>query len=212
MTREIKSHPAVCQNDLPTEGASADVKKWLEGQIKDDQKQKTWWLLAHTEQGVVWGRADNGGLITANDAAEKYEAAQSACPPLRTALVQQARLFCDSAEVLVWRDGDLWQARLIRDAEKDDAPTWTDAIDEPQLLAGTDSTPLDQGFRLWEDGAQGLRHALPTALEFPALLNLKDKTAKRPPHLKVRHYVQDDATGVARIVASRLVGFEEVKK
>ena len=219
MTRKIEEHPAVCEQ-VPAGTASVDVKKWLESQIKTEaQKNTTWWLLAYTEQGVVWGRADNGVLITAHEAATKYEKSEQVkpyCPALRADLLQQALLFCDSAEVLLWRDGDgQWQARLIRDAENGETPDWAEAIDEPQFLVGTDSTALNSGFRLWEDGAQGLRHALPTETSIVYKFKSadpKEKEKHRPPYLKVRHYVQDDETGVARIVASRLLGFEEVGK
>jgi CRISPR-associated protein (TIGR03984 family) len=215
MTLKIERRPAVCKTDMATAAASIDVKKWLEDQIPDEQQQKTWWLLAHTEQGVVWGRADKGVLITAHEAAKKSAEAQRYCPPLRADLLQQARLFCDTAEVLLWRNGDgQWQARLISDAKSDGA-TWIDAMDEPQFLVGTDSTALDDGFRLWEDGAQGLRHALPKDDDIQYKFDKddpKEKVKHRPPYLKVRHYVLEDATGVARIVASRLMGFEEVGK
>jgi hypothetical protein len=65
------------------------------------------------------------------------------------------------------------------------------------MLWGTHFDDLPQDFTFWRHGAMGHRHALPR----PAT------ASGQPPRLLVRHYLaQDD---VARVVASRLVRFEE---
>lgn len=190
MKREIKQRPAVVE---PVAVDSlGDVKSWVEEQAA---KHGLKWLLAHADDGVIWGRIDaNGQLITSDSVAPHIS------PPLRTETLQQARLFAEHAELLLWRDGDnRWHARLIRDAGDGETPTFTDAIDEPQILWGTDPQPLPEGFTLMSDGAQGLRHAVPLKVAG------KFDEASRPLRLWVRHYLQDDEHGFTRIVASRLL-------
>jgi CRISPR-associated protein (TIGR03984 family) len=144
----------------------------------------------------------DGRLMTSHEAGRGNAEAEAACPALRAATLQQARLFAPHAEMLLWRDGDnAWHARLIRDLPSDEstaAAAWHDAFDEPQLLWGTHGRHLPGGFTLLADGAQGLRHAVPMALP----LGLGG--AATPPRLVVRHYLNTD--GFARVVASRLVG------
>ena len=190
MKREIKQRPAVVE---PVAVDSlGDVKSWVE---KQAAKHGLKWLLAHADDGVIWGRIDaNGQLITSDSVAPHIS------PPLRAETLQQARLFAEHAELLLWRDGDnRWHARLIRDAAVEETPTFTDAIDEAQILWGTDPQPLGDDFTLMSDGAQGLRHAVPLKVE-----GKFDETS-RPLRLWVRHYLKDDDNGFTRIVASRLL-------
>ena len=197
MKREIESHPAVVES-IAVESIS-DVKAWLQTQAI---RHKLKWLLAHADDGVIWGEVRNGQLVTSDSLAPEVS------PPLRAETLQQVRLFATRAELLLWRDGDnQWHARLIRDPGHGEKPTFTDAIDEPQILWGTDPQPLANGFTLMSDGAQGLRHAIP--------LDVRGKfdESSRPLRLWVRHYLQDDESGFTRIVASRLfdLKLEEVK-
>jgi CRISPR-associated protein (TIGR03984 family) len=194
---------------IPVEGID-DVKTWLEEQLKPEGKYSLakhhWkWLLAHTEQGVVWGRVtDDGSLITSFDAAKMHKTAADYCPELRTDLLQQARLFGDEAELLLWRDGDGdLRARLIREAQAGETPTWTEAFDEAQLLWGTTSMSLADGFTLLTDGVVGLRHAVPIVVTGQA------EEPYRLARLIVRNYLKEDETGFVRVVASRLVKVEQ---
>lgn len=194
MKREIKSHPAIVE---PVAADSiSNVKDWLQTQARQHGFK---WLLAHADDGVIWGKVENGQLVTSHDAIQGSAEAQKVCPPLRLQTLQQARLFSDNAELLLWCDGsNQWHARLIRNAADGETPAFTDAMDEPQILWGTDPLPLGNGFTLMSDGAQGLRHVVP--------LNVTGKFTEqtRPLRLWVRHYVQEDDKGFARIVASRL--------
>ncbi|WP_297029166.1 CRISPR-associated protein Csx19 [Thermogutta sp.] len=197
MKREIESHPAVVEPI--TDCSISDVKVWLQTQAVQHNLR---WLLAHADDGVIWGELRNGQLVTSESVAPEVS------PPLRAETLQQVRLFATRAELLLWRDGDnRWHARLIRDAGHGEKPTFTDAIDEPQILWGTDPQPLANGFTLMSDGAQGLRHAVP--------LDVRGRfdESSRPLRLWVRHYLQDDESGFTRIVASRLfdLKLEEVK-
>lgn len=195
MRSTIASKPALSQQIAASE--LTDVKGWLQAKAIEYQLR---WLLAHADDGVMWGKLDGGHLITSYDAVQADPEAQRVCPPLRLETLQQARFFAEHAELLLWRDGDnAWHARLISDSTNAQTAEWKDAIDEAHMLWGTDTRPLQHGFTLMSDGAQGLRHAVP--------LEVKGQFAeqKRPPRLVVRHYVKEDLTGFTRIVASRLV-------
>ncbi len=190
MKREIKLYPAVVV-PIATDGISSDIKKWLQRQATQYGLK---WLLAHADDGVIWGKADQGELVTSDSITPEVS------PPLRRETLQQVRLFAPYAELLLWRDGDdQWHARLIRDAKEVETPVWREAIDEYQILWGTHAEPLSNGFTLMTDGLQGLRHAVP--LEVRGTF----KEEYRPLRLWVRHYIKEDEDGFARIVVSRLL-------
>jgi len=196
MKREIKSHPSVAE--IITVESISDMKDWLQAQAIQYNLR---WLLAHADDGVIWGELRNRQLVTSDSVAPEVS------PPLRAETLQQARLFAEHAELLLWRDGDnQWHARLIRDAVEGETPVFTDAIDEPQLLWGTHGEHRS-GFTMLRDGAQGLRHAVP--MELP----LGENNETHPPRLWVRHYLAEDQNGFIRIVASRLLDLRwEVQK
>jgi len=105
----------------------------------------------------------------------------------------------------LWRDGDnLFHARAIQDggalAADEKEMCFQDAFDEPQILWGTDAKPLGNGFTLVTDGAQGMRHAAPLAV------NSVEGEEARPLRLVVRHYLADE--DFARVAASRLVSLK----
>ncbi len=190
MKREIKLYPAVVA-PVATDGINNDIKKWLQRQTTQYGLK---WLLAHADDGVIWGTVDQGELVTSDTIPLEVS------PPLRRETLQQVRLFAPHAELLLWRDGDdQWHARLIREAKEEETPVWREAIDEYQILWGTHAEPLSNGFTLMTDGLQGLRHAVPLEVKG------KFKEESRPLRLWVRHYIKEDEGGFARIVASRLL-------
>ncbi len=198
--RKIEPHPAVVEPPVAVADIG-DIKDWLQKHAVAHGLQ---WLLAHADDGVIWGRVDNGQFVTSHDAAQNDNEAETVCPSLRLTTLQQARLFSQNAELLLWRDGDnAWHARLLREAKAGETPTFASGFDEPQILWGTDCRPLPYSFTLMTDGAQGMRHAVPLAISGTF------KEEKRPLRLVVRHYIGEDASGFVRIVASRLV---ELKK
>lgn len=145
------------------------------------------WLLAHADDGVIWGEFRADGLHLSGNAFPNVS------PPLRATTLQQARLFGPQAEILLWKDDSAWRGRLIRD----DADEVEDALDETHLLWGTDVEDWQDGFALLREGAQGLRHAPP----------LPDDV-QLPVRLQVRHYVAYDSDGQAYIACSRLIGLD----
>ncbi len=194
MIRKISDrYPAIIEK-IDTTGI-ADVRSWLRemaGQYKLN------WLLAHADDGVIWGENRADALVTS------HEAAPDTSPPLRTATLQQARLFSISGELLLWRDDDGdWKASLIREARSNERPDYEESIDEWRILWGTEACPAVNGFSRLNDGGQGLRHAVP--IEIAGVFN----ESGRPLRLQVRHYVTEDELGFARIAASRLVNLRQ---
>lgn len=192
--REIKDMQAVAE-PVVTDGIDGNLCGWLEAQAKS---HKLLYLLAHADDGVIWGKVDDKGELVTSDGV-----APEVSPPLRSETLQQARFFSENAELLLWRDGDnQWHARLIRDAQDGESANWQQAFDEPQMLWGTQGKAVADGFTLMTDGAQGLRHVVPVN----AVGDFADET--RPLRLIVRQYVQEDDGGFVRVVASRLVKLE----
>ncbi len=179
--------------DLTSSLASRpDVVNWLQTQAVAGDI-----LLAHAENGVVWGISTaNGHWVTSSGVV-------ASSPALCTDLLWDARLFNAMREVFVWRDGDgVWHAREIKEGVAG-TPDYIEWYDETQLLWGDRSQQVMKdaiNFTVLSEGAQGLRHALPLeALNITARPGGKTRIA-----LQVRHYLaQDD---VARVVASRLFG------
>jgi CRISPR-associated protein (TIGR03984 family) len=161
-------------------------------------------LLAHAEDGVIWGRFDkkeNGVELRSSYEAEitaKTQVPYSAA--LHPDTLWQARLFGSDAEVLLWREQGVpnaaWQARVIED--KTSKNTWFDTcFDEPQLLLGSDSTPLGEtGFTRMREGSAELVHVLPVAV------NVVDRQHRVK--LVVRHYLAKNEP-LAQVAATRLV-------
>lgn len=172
-----------------------DVAGWLTARAKQHDLV---WLLAHADDGVIWGKMEGEKLVTSGQA---YPAK---CVALRAETLWQARLFGEQGELLLWRDDDArWHARLIQDGTTapEGAVLYKEHADEKQILWGTrpdaDVAPA-KGFTLVADGAQGLHHAPPVPL------SREYKIEDRPLRLQVRHYIAEDSEGFARIAASRL--------
>ncbi len=178
--------------DIPT---NLDIYQWLEEQAKE---YKLRFLLAHAEDGVIWGKFKDGKLLTADGVFYFL-------PKLRLFTLQQCRAFGETSEIMLWQTDDGFKARLIQD-QKD-----TELIPENQILWGTQADKICGDFTLVSDGSQGLRHAVPlTNIEFD-----KNQKLYRPLRLSVHHYIDYDDSGVARIDLSRLVNlttFKEIKK
>jgi len=177
-----------CQTTKETIVADAMLKAWLLQQASD---YKLRYLLAHADDGVIWGYFSEDKLVIAREVFAQF-------PELRLSTLQQCRIFGINAEVLLWRTEKGWQSRVINDSPSE--PQDPDTIIENQVLWGTQGEVKD-GFTQLSDGQQELYHAVP-------LLDIQfddPKTLKRPVRLKVKHYIEYDDDGLARIGLSRLV-------
>jgi CRISPR-associated protein (TIGR03984 family) len=178
MTRKIIDTAATCKTDINWVGFADNPAEWLSQQM---QLHELKYLLAHADDGVIWGRLDSDGLITSHVVAPEYS------PPLRTETLQTARVFAPTGELLIWRDeAGQWVGRLIAEAKSGTKPEWTQAFDEYQILLGTNARPQDRGFTLMSEGSQGLFHVVPLKLEG----KIDEQT--RPLRLVVRHYLKVD--------------------
>jgi CRISPR-associated protein (TIGR03984 family) len=184
MKREIKTAQVKLEPILAP-SPSQDVREWLQEQIAG--AEGTLFLLAHADDGVIWGRVDDGTLVTAPET--------EFSPPLRMETLQSARLFSDAGEIYLWRDGDgVFHARALSDDEGDPIEYY----DEDQILWGNRVEASEGGFTQMSDGAQGLRHIVPIAVANPS-------GNHRPLRLTVRHYLSEDDFGFVRVAHSRLV-------
>jgi CRISPR-associated protein (TIGR03984 family) len=175
----------------------ADVATWLLAQAK---KHNLTTLLAHADDGVIWGRVSEDNALLTSHAVF----GEPPSPELRLETLQQARLFGAQAELLLWRTAKGWQARLAKNAPQGEH------YDQSQMLWGDGRVKVKQGFTLVEEGREGLRHAPP--VEVPKAEFADDR---RPLRLWVRHYLATDPeTGVVDVALSRLVkvDYEEKKQ
>lgn len=172
----------------------SDLYAWVSRQAHDVGLT---WLLAHCEDGVIWGKYEGGQLKLSSD----RDAFPVRALALRGETLQQARLFGVRGELLIWRGPqDRWHCTMRRD----DQGTEVEVIDEQHLLWGDrpiDSTPISNNFTRIVEGSQGITHAPPIDS-----MPTSDTTPSARARLKVRHYLgADPETGMVRITGSRLV-------
>ncbi len=142
MKRRIVACRASCQPVAPPAAPEALVS-WLEEQAR---ALRTPWLLAHADDGVIWGRCDAGGLITSRTALEEGGETDPCSPPLRAVTLQEARLFGPTAELLLWRgEQGGWQARVIRDGAGGDPAVQGDAAVVEEVAVPRDGAIGDTG-------------------------------------------------------------------
>jgi CRISPR-associated protein (TIGR03984 family) len=150
-------------------------------------------FLAHSDDGVIWGRVEEEKLITSDSVFNGIS------PPLRAITLQQARIFGMNAEVRVWRNGTGFQACRLEDKQNGAS----EASDESTILWGDNPEARIEGFTLVSDGRQGLHHAVPIDVSDSAFGKYPKKL--RPLRLLIRHYLTYDRDGQARVALSRLV-------
>lgn len=164
------------------------LHKWLTQHAKVNNLK---YLLAHAEDGVIWGKFKDGELITAYSEFPQFA-------QLREFTLQQCRAFCENGEVMLWRTDDGWQARLIEKVDGEEP------IIEPQILWGTKIKEEKENFTLLYDGQEGLEHAVPLP-NIPDKFEKGKQPRKRPVHLVVYHYFKYNDDGLTYIYLSRIV-------
>ncbi|MGB7712164.1 MAG: CRISPR-associated protein Csx19 [Microcoleus sp.] len=178
------------------------LKDWLKHQAQNYQLP---YLLAHAEDGVIWGHFDieSGTLTSAREVFPECN-----FPELRLKTLQQCRVFGKAGEVFLWNSNGKWRSRLILESKASELlnkeKEQFGLLPEFQILWGTKGQEKDN-FTLLSDGLQGLKHAVPlTGINFES----DEKKLKRPVKLEVHHYFCYDLDGVARIFISRLVSLK----
>jgi CRISPR-associated protein (TIGR03984 family) len=190
MSRNIEAIAATCRVDSPN--LPADLRTWIAEQA---QEQGLRWLLAYTDSGVIWGELRAGTLHLSSDAYPRTSLA------LQPATLQQAHIFGEAGELLLWRGpNEQWRTTLRRDG----AGEVSRYFDEDYCLWGSSAErAASNGFRELREGSQGIVHA-------PPLERLP--TEKKRARLAMRHYLAHDETGVVRIVASRMLKLCEAEE
>lgn len=199
----------LCQPISTNELNSDNLKNWIERQAEKNQLGDSSYLLAHAEDGIIWGRFENSKLTTADEVFDK-KVFRVDLPKLRLSTLQQCRIFGKNGEILLWPTDEGWRSRIIQDKlDVDHIPEW-------QILWGTqpdkgknEEERKKDGFTLLSDGSQGLKHAVPlTGITFKH--DREKKRLHRPVRLLVRHYIDYNDSGIARIFLSRLVSLKSV--
>lgn len=176
---------------FPDAPANMDMlSQWLVDRAKQHNLK---WLLAHADDGVIWGYLDEDAALRLSG-----EVFPHVSPPLRGETLQQARLFAEHGELLLWRDAAGWHTRLV---VEDTQGTNQKVFDEAYLLWGNKVKDEDSqgGFALLSHGQEGLRHAIPQTL--PA--------GEPSPKLKVRHVIAYDRDGQAYVALGYLRAITE---
>lgn len=175
--------PEVMSVEIPAR-FTEDPAQWLEDWSGEKDSPTLPYLLAAADDGVIWGQFIQQQLKLAGD-----EFPQVAVK-LRGKTLQTLRLFGPAGELFIWRTGSgSFHGRLIADGAEVPAR----CFERNQLLWGT-QLETKNGFSLMQEGAQGLHHAPPMALD-------SDQRC----YLRVRHYVSYDKQDQATIPLSRLV-------
>ncbi len=202
MEQKIKIEP--CKDECVS-GFSQNMKSFLESKatelkgIGEDKDQV--FLLSFHDDGVVWGKVQfneaENELITSGDVENgSFKLVETPSPEFRYETLQELRLFGDNGQLHIWRksetefEGSLALESYLKDFEP---------IDEKQVLHGTDCESENGNFMIVCDGSEGLKHA------FPLVDRSKFGNSKRPLRLHVKHYIEYDTDGCARIAFSRLV-------
>lgn len=190
---------------ISTNNIKKSLENWLIQQASDYQLS---YLLAHADDGVIWGKFQLKEGNNSNDCILKI----SENPQLRLSTLQQCRIFGETGEILLWNSNDKWNARLISQTKISQLlqDRQIGFIPENQILWGTQGK-TNGDFTLLSDGTQGLRHSVPIIVE-EKYFSPNKKELYRPVRLKVHHYFNYDNDGIARIFTSRLVSLIKVPK
>lgn len=204
MTRHLSTAKLDLTHFTPAQDFIADPRQWLDNWLGQHPALVMQGLLAHADDGVIWGKVEQS-VVTLSS---QYYPDTS--PALQAQTLQQLRLFGPQAELYLWRTAELtFQARLLQDQDLTSLPNLsgrssTSYFEEAQILWGDrldDSYAPQNGFMPVAEG-QGLRHTPPVAVPAAAF---GPENNRRPLRLYVRHYLTTDEIGQTRIYLSRLV-------
>ncbi len=184
--KQILTIPYSCQSTAVPADFNGSIKQWLEEQANTYSLR---WLLAHADDGVIWGEVRESSLHLSGCLFE---------PDLRATTLQMARLFGEAGELYLWKNDNVWSARLVLEGKGDTA----ECYDEGYLLWGTHVEKNENGFVHLRHGSEGLRHAPPFHTD-------KEKIILA---LNVRHFIEYDKEGQAYVEFSRLMSINEERR
>jgi CRISPR-associated protein (TIGR03984 family) len=161
-------------------------QNFLDWLLQQFRKYNLRWLLAHADDGVIWGEMRQDGLHLSS------KPFPEASPSLRYITLKEARLFNENTEMHLWNDGQTLKGTLIKEDDGYEA----ECYDESYLLWGNREEKTEDGFTLVFQGSEGLCHAPPIGI---------DEELQFQINIKVRHFLDYDSDGQAFIAFSRLV-------
>lgn len=190
-----RSEPFGCRISLVDEAAIPIVSMPLVDRFTEYD-----WLLAHCDDGVTWGHRDG--------ATWHLGSALGLSPEPTAGNLQQLRLFGDQRELLAWKSGSAFRARVLADDERHDLRSWMQPMEEWRLLVGDRLFERNGRFSVVGDG-YGSRHGVPLPCEETDF----DSGRRHPLRMLIRHYFErDESTGAVRIAATRLVTIENAAR
>ena len=173
---------------------------WLNGESGDGPPNASGlvWAVAHSDEGVTWGRydGDQRSWHLGNQCHPEIS------PPIRRTALQELRIFGTAAEVLIWKADEDLRGRLIGDTSVARASEDLDPLrpsEESRMVRGDRVADVSgSGFSRLVDRA-GAEQVIPIAVN-------EDQLRERKVRLLVKHYYeQDQETGAVRVAATRLV-------
>lgn len=168
---------------------SGDLASWLADQAHQRGLDT---LLAFADDGVIWGKLEQGQWILSGKVFPAVEVA------LRSETLREVHLFSQKGELLMWRSTSGFSYRFIGGKEE---PHGEENVIEGVFRLWGIGKSVNNGFTLMEEGQQGFLHAPPVA-------NALECKAQ----LRVRHYIAYDDDGQASVMYSRLVALEVIKE
>lgn len=154
-------------------------------------------LLAYADDGIIWGKVENGHL----------DLAPSPSPAWKTEQILEVWLFNQQTAWHLWKETpNLWQGWSLQ--EEDEGGWRGECYDEPYFLWGTHYEGREGNFTQVREGERGLRQAIPLRVEAALFA---DETNRYPLRMWVRHYLEADETGVLRVTLSRPLKLEVQK-
>lgn len=183
------------------EAGCEQIVAWLRGEksAPDTFDSSFAWALAHSDDGVTWGRLDE----EAGRWRLGHDAFPDVSPPIRVEALQELRVFGAGGEVLIWRSDGGLRGRLLEDSEPGDSTG-----DDTDPLCPSDELRIVRGDRIREDASDGFTRVTDaTGAEQVLPLTLAEaKLRRRKVRLHVRHYwAQNVDDGTVRIAVTRLV-------
>lgn len=149
------------------------------------------YLLAHLDDGVIWGYVTDKTLQLSSQAFPDIS------PELHAAKLWELRLFGTDGEWHVWRSGEKLFSQTITEGMGNPKA----AFDEEYILWGTIADgDSKNGFQPFFESNLGIVHTPPAEVKTSERHSLK---------LVVRHYVEHDESGAAYVKISRLVDLKK---